>query len=140
MPKTISHEIVFKNTTTKDIYDLYMNAKKHSAATGAPAKITAKEGTVFSTHAGYIGGKNLRLVKNKLIVQTWRAVSWDKTDVDSIFTIFLEQKGKNVLLKAVHANIPDRHTKSINKGWHQHYWEPWKKFLAGKPIVESIKM
>jgi activator of HSP90 ATPase len=140
MAKTIIHEIVFKNAAPKDLYDLYMNAKKHSIATGAPAKITAKEGAAFSTHDGYISGKNLRLVKNKLIVQTWRAVSWDKTDSDSIFSIFLEPKGKNTVLYAIHANIPDKHEAGIDKGWYQHYWEPWKKYLAGKPIAKSIEM
>jgi len=140
MAKTIIHEIVFKNAAPKDLYDLYMNAKKHSIATGAPAKITAKEGAAFSTHNGYISGKNLRLVKNKLIVQTWRAMSWDKTDADSVFSIFLEPKGKNVVLYAIHANIPDKHEAGVDKGWYQHYWEPWKKFLAGKPIAKSIVM
>ena len=140
MAKTIIHEIVFKNAAPKDLYDLYMNAKKHSIATGAPAKITAKEGAAFSTHNGYISGKNLRLVKNKLIVQTWRAMSWDKTDADSVFSIFLEPKGKNVVLYAIHANIPDKHEAGVDKGWYQHYWEPWKKYLAGKPIARSIVM
>src|SRR5258706_10218450 len=140
MAKTIIHEIVFKNAAPKDLYDLYMNAKKHSVATGAPAKITAKEGAAFSTHNGYISGKNLRLVKNKLIVQTWRAMSWDKTDPDSVFSIFLEPKGKNAVLYAIHANIPDKHEAGVDKGWYQHYWEPWKKFLAGKPIAKSIVM
>ena len=49
-------------------------------------------------------------------------------------------KGKNVVLHAIYANLPDKHNESINKGWHQHYWKPWKKYLAGRPIVESIKM
>jgi len=60
--------------------------------------------------------------------------------VDSTFIIFLEPKGKNVVLHAIHTNVPDKDYEGINKGWHQHYWEPWKKYLAGKPVKESIKM
>ncbi len=30
MPKTIKQKIVFKNTKPKDLYDLYMDSKKHS--------------------------------------------------------------------------------------------------------------
>ena len=140
MPKTIVQKIVFKNTSPKDLYDLYMNAKKHSVATGAPAKISSKEGGTYSAHDGYITGKNLQLVKDKLIVQTWRADSWNKDDTDSIFIIRLEPKGNNVVLYAIHANIPDEHAESIGKGWHDHYWEPWKKYLAGKPIAKSHEM
>lgn len=140
MPKTIVQKVVFKNTTPKDLYDLYMNAKKHSAATGAPAKISAKEGGTYSAHNGYITGKNLHLVKDRLIVQTWRAQGWNTDDIDSIFIISLEPKGKNVVLHAIHANLPDKHAESINKGWHNHYWEPWKKYLAGKPIAKSPEM
>jgi activator of HSP90 ATPase len=135
MAKTIIQKIVFKNTTPKILYDLYMNAKKHSLTTGGPAIISAKEGSKYSVHGGYITGKNLQLIKDKLIVQTWRAQGWDKNDIDSIFIINLEPKGKDVVLHATHANLPDKHSKHIDKGWHDHYWNPWKQHLAGKALV-----
>jgi activator of HSP90 ATPase len=140
MPKTIVHDIVFRNTTPKDLYELYMNSKKHSIATGAPATISAKEGEKFSAHDGWITGENLKLIKNQLIVQTWRSKNWNPEDKDSIFTVYFEPKGNNVVVHAIHANVPDKDYEGVNKGWHQHYWEPWKKYLAGKPIKESIKM
>ncbi len=140
MAKTIIQKIVFKNTTTKDLYDLYMNSKKHSIATGAPATISAKEGGKYSAHNGWITGENLKLVKDQLIIQTWRAQGWSNKDVDSTFIIFLEPKGKDVVLHAIHANVPDKDYEGVNKGWHQHYWEPWKKYLSGRPVKESIKM
>src|ERR1022692_4396815 len=104
MPKTIVQKVVFKNTTPKALYNLYMDAKLHSEIAGSPAKITAKEGTKYSAHGNYISGKNLLLVKDKQIVQTWRAQGWDKSDTDSIFSINLEKKGNDVVLHAVHAN------------------------------------
>ena len=137
MPKTIVQKVVFKNTTSKALYDLYMDAKQHSMVTGGPAKISAKAGSTFSAHGNYIRGKNLHLVKDKVIVQTWRAQGWDKKDVDSIFTINFEQKGKDVVLHAVHANLPDKAAASINKGWHDHYWNPWKQHIAGKKITRA---
>jgi activator of HSP90 ATPase len=135
MSKTITQKVVFKNTTPKTLYDLYMNAKKHSFVTGGPAKISTKVGSAFSAHGGYINGKNLQLVKDKLIVQTWRAASWDKSDADSIFMVNIEQKGKDSILHVVHANVPDKHAASVDKGWHGHYWNPWKQHLAGKTIT-----
>jgi activator of HSP90 ATPase len=136
MSITIVQKVLFKNTTPKVLYSLYMDAKKHSMiAGGAPATITAKEGTKYSVHGGYITGKNLQLIKDKLIVQTWRGKDWDKKDPDSIFIIRLEAKGKDVLLYATHVNVPEKGAAHIKKGWYAHYWNPWKQFIAGKPIT-----
>ena len=140
MTKTLVQKIVFKNTTTKTLYELYINSKKHSIATGAPAKLSEKTGGKYSVHGGYITGKNILLLKNKMIIQTWRAMGWDKNDVDSVFIINLHQKGKDAVLEMVHALVPEKHAKSIKKGWNAHYWEPWKKYLAGKPIAASPSM
>lgn len=130
MPKTIVQKVVFKNTTAKALYDLYMDAKKHSLVTGAPAKISAKEGSKYSAHDGYINGKNLQLVKDKLIVQSWKAQDWDKEDIDSTFIILLEPKGKDVILHMTHANVPDKHSAGVKSGWNDYYWKPWKKYLS----------
>jgi len=140
MPKTIVQKIVFKNTRLQQLYELYMDSKKDSVATGAPAKISAKEGEKYSVHNGYISGKNLQLIKNRLIVQIWRAQGWDKSDADSTFIIYLEPKGNDVVLYATHANVPDKHAASITKGWHNHYWKPWKKYLTGKPLEKYPEM
>lgn len=135
MSKTIVQKVIFKNTTAAKVYQLYVNAKKHSLIAGSPATITGKVGDKFSLHNGYITGKNLRLVKDRLIVQTWRAMGWEENDLDSTFIIELEPKGKDVVLYAVHANLPDKHAASIAKGWFGHYWNPWKQHLAGKTIT-----
>jgi activator of HSP90 ATPase len=135
MAKTITQKVVFKNTTPKALYSFYMDAKKHTMIASSPCIISAKEGAKYSVHGGYIKGKNLQLVKDKLIVQTWRAQGWEKNDVDSTFIIHLEPKGKDVVLQAIHANVPDKHVESVKKGWIGHYWNPWKQHIAGKPIT-----
>ncbi|MFZ1979541.1 MAG: SRPBCC domain-containing protein [Bacteroidota bacterium] len=140
MSKTIIQKVVFKNATAKDLYNLYMDEKKHSMATAVPARISRKVGGRYSVHNGYITGKNLHLVKDKLIVQTWRAQDWSDSDLDSTFILSMEQRGKDVVLQVVHANVPDKQVKGIDKGWHAFYWEPWKKFLSGKPILKPPAM
>ncbi|MEO7961045.1 MAG: SRPBCC domain-containing protein, partial [Ginsengibacter sp.] len=102
---------------------------------GAPAKILNKTGASFSAHGTYISGKNIYLVQNELIVQTWRAESWSKNDQDSLFIFGLEKKGNDVVLNAVHANVPDNAEASLKKGWNDHYWSPMKEYLAGKEIT-----
>ena len=137
MSKTILQDVLFKNTLSKDLYAIYMNEDKHSVATGAPAQIADTEGSNFSAHSGYITGKNLQLIKDRLIVQSWRAQSWSSDDIDSTFIIYLEQQGKDTLLHAIHANVPDTAFADLDAGWHKMYWEPFKLYLAGTPISKA---
>jgi|SRR6185312_16064498 len=135
MTKTLVQEIVFKNTTPDVLYNLYMDAKQHEMIAGSSCKISAKEGSEYSVYGGYATGKNLQLVKNKLIVQSWRASDWDKDELDSTFIIRLEPKGKNVILHVTHANLPEEQHDDIDQGWHDFYWKPWKQYMTGKAVT-----
>jgi activator of HSP90 ATPase len=135
MAKTITQKLLFKNTRPAQLYNLYLDAKLHSLIAGSPVKISKKPGAPFSAHGGYITGENLFVIKDQLINQTWKAQGWKPEDGNSIFIIHLEKKGKDSKLTAIHANIPDQAEESISKGWYDHYWNPWKQHLAGKPIT-----
>jgi activator of HSP90 ATPase len=131
MTKTITQNVVFKNTKASTLYSMFLDSKQHTAITGGvPAKISAKEGAEFSAHGGYIIGKNLQLVKDKLIVQSWHGTDWDKGSLDSTFILLFEQKGKDAVIHMTHANIPDKHADGIKQGWVDYYWIPWKEHLA----------
>jgi activator of HSP90 ATPase len=132
---TIIQKEVFKNTTKKSLYELYMNAEKHSLISGGPVEIADKVGTSFTAFGDYITGRNLMLIKNELIVQSWRGSDWDKEDSDSVFMISLEQKGKDAVLNMVHANVPDKQEENLAKGWIDYYWNPWKQHLEGKTVT-----
>ena len=130
MTKTLTQQIVFKNEKPEILYDMFLNAKHHAAITGGGvAKITAKEGSVFSVYDNYITGKNLQLVKGKLIVQSWFAADWNEGESDSTFILLFEQKGRDTIISMTHANVPDEHVAGIKKGWTDFYWKPWKKHL-----------
>jgi len=132
---TIIQKVAFKNTTTKQLYDLYMNAKLHGHITNSSVKISAKPGSKLEVFEGYITGKTLKAIKNKLIVQSWFGSDWSEDDDDSVFVLSFEQKGKDAALNVIHANVPDNKAASLEKGWYNHYWNPWKQYLAGKPIT-----
>jgi activator of HSP90 ATPase len=134
MAKQITQKVTYKKVKPKALFDLYMNSKLHSFISGSPVKISSKTGAPFSAHGGYINGSSVYTVKDKIIIQTWRASNWDSADADSTFTIVLEPKGKDTVLHAIHSNVPDAHAESIKKGWFDHYWNPWKQHLAGKKI------
>ncbi len=130
MAKTINQKVLFKNTPVSILYNTYMDAKKHSESVGVVAKIQKKEGTRFSAHDNYVTGKNLQLINNKLIVQSWRASDWSRSDIDSTFRLSFEQKGNDGIIHMVHANVPDKHFAGVKNGWEDYYWKPWKKYFA----------
>ncbi len=64
-------QTVFIQASPQEVYDAFLDPKKHSAFTGSPATTNAKVGSEFQAWDGYISGKNLELVKGKKIVQEW---------------------------------------------------------------------
>ena len=133
MPETITQKIVFKNAEASKLYSMFLDSRQHTKLTGNnPAKISAKEGAKFSAHGGYCWGKNLQLVKDKFIVQSWRATDWNKSDIDSTFILSFDQKKNDAVLTMVHANVPDNQASALKKGWYDFYWKPWKKYLSEK--------
>ncbi|HUL43716.1 MAG TPA: SRPBCC domain-containing protein [Bacteroidota bacterium] len=132
---TIIQKVVFKNATTRQLYNLYMDPKLHARISGGPVKISEKVGSRMEAHGGYITGKMLQRVKNKLIVHTWRGSNWSAQDGDSVFVVSFGRKGRDAVLHMTHANVPDEHAGHLDKGWRDHYWKPWKQYLSGKKIT-----
>lgn len=119
---------VILETNPKEIFDQLMNSKKHSLFSGGKAVIGKKEGDSFSVYDGYAYGKNVELVKNQKIVQTWRAEEegWP-ADCMSLITFELKPIGENktkILFK--HENLPSALSDNFKKGWKDYYWEPLK--------------
>jgi hypothetical protein len=44
------------------LFELYLNSRKHAAATGAPARLSRKIGGAWHAHSAMIGGRNLLIV------------------------------------------------------------------------------
>ena len=133
MAKTILQTVLFKNASPETIYDIYMDAKKHSKAIGGGAvKISSKIGSPYSSWDGYINGKTFQLIKGKMIVQSWRSADFKSNDLDSILIFQFEKKGNNAVLHMVHVNVPDHQYNGIKGGWNDFYWKPWKRYLSDK--------
>ena len=125
--KQIRHNVRF-NAKPRAIYDALMVSKKHSAFTGAPAKIDPKVGGRISTWGPHIRGINIELIKNKRIVQAWRAQNWPKGHY-SIATFELGPIKSGTHLIFTHVGIPAKNANGINQGWKPHYWQPLKNLL-----------
>jgi activator of HSP90 ATPase len=110
------------------IYEALMDSKKHTAFTDAPAKISRKVGGPFTAHGDHLSGINVELVKDRRIVQAWRADGWPAGHY-SIATFELKRAGIGTTLSFTQTGIPVHRWKSINQGWKSYYWKPLKQTL-----------
>ncbi len=127
MPKTIEQKVKF-NLAPEKLFEIYMDSKKHTQACGYKTYINPTVGGNFSLPP-YHHGKFLALVPTKLIVQTWRENDWKKTDLDSILILSFSKILGGGQINLVHANLPENVSQTINRGWHKHYWKPWRVYI-----------
>jgi len=128
MTPTIEQSVTFKATPAA-LYELFMDSAKHSAATGAPAKISRKVGGKWAAFGGMLWGKNLSLVPNRLIVQSWRSSQFKTADDDSILVVRFERASGGTTVTLRHVGVPKHDHKGVTRGWKKYYWEPWKEYL-----------
>lgn len=131
MTRAIQQSVVLK-APAKELFDTFVNAKKHEAVTGAPAKASRRAGAEFSAFDGQIHGRNLLVVPDTMIVQSWRASNWKEEDPDSILILRFSDAPGGGRIDLVHVNVPEYDHKGVTGGWTLYYWEPWKAYLAGK--------
>jgi len=130
MTPTILQRVKF-SASPKVLFEMYMDSGKHSAVTGAPAKLSRKAGGAWRAHGGMIGGRNLMIVPGRQIVQTWRAKFWKKNEL-SILILRFEKRAGGGLVDLVHLGVPMHDQNGVRKGWPKYYWKPWKRYLAPK--------
>jgi activator of HSP90 ATPase len=135
MTRAIEQTATFR-CTSADLYELFMDSAKHSAATGAPAKVSRKVGGKWSAHGGMIAGKNLALVPNRMIVQVWRSKQWKATDPDSVLVVRFERAPGGARVHLAHVGVPQHDHKDVTQGWRKFYWERWKKYLAARKRLD----
>jgi activator of HSP90 ATPase len=126
---TIEQTVTF-DAPPRDVYEAYVDPKRHAAFTGAKASL--KPGGKMSAWDGYVSGEFLLLRPGKRIVQTWRSMSWPKGAAESILDIRLVSKGKKTELTMIHAGIPVRPAslaKGFTTGWYTSYWKPLRAYF-----------
>ena len=127
MSKLIEQTVTFK-AAPHDVYEALMDSAKHAAFTNDEAHISREVGGEYMSYAGYITGKNLELVPDQKIVQTWRAVDWPAGQFSQV-TFVLTPRASGTQLDFTHANLPDGTEAEFTQGWIDNYWEPLKAYL-----------
>jgi len=110
------------------IYNAWLDSKGHSEMTGAEAICSNREGEGFTAWEGYISGKNIQLVQNKKIKQSWRTSDFNNRDEDSELIIEFQETAEGCELILTHNEIPEGQP-DYKQGWIDHYFSPMKMYF-----------
>ena len=111
-----------------DVYEALMDSKKHSEFTESKAEISRDIGGKVTAFDNWASGKNIELVQDKKIVQTWRGEDWPK-DHYSTIKFELTQDGDITILDFTQTDIPEELFEDIEQGWKDYYWDKLKAYL-----------
>jgi len=127
MSKPIHQTVTFR-ASPHDVYEALMDSQKHAEFSGGAAKISRQVGGEINAYDGYIYGKNLELIPDKKIVQTWRAVDWPEGHFSTVTFVLTPDTG-GTRLDFTHTGVPDGTEAEFTQGWIDNYWEPMKRLL-----------
>jgi uncharacterized protein YndB with AHSA1/START domain len=126
--KTIRQRVVIP-ATPNEVYEAFVDPKKHSKFTGSRATFDPEIGGEFTAWDSYISGKNLELKKSKRIVQEWLTTEWPKGFPPSRLELTLKKTEEGTEISMVHSGVPAEQAEDIAEGWNEFYWEPLKEFF-----------
>ncbi len=129
--RTITQKVVIP-ASPKEVYDAYVNAKKHSEFTGSKATGKAAVGSKMTAWDGYAFGKYLELEDGKRIVQEWTTTDWVEGYGPSKLELILKKVPKGTELTMVNSDVPEEQADEIADGWMEWYWEPLKAYFSKK--------
>jgi activator of HSP90 ATPase len=131
MTPTIEQSVRFA-CSPKALFELYMDSAKHSASTGARARISRRAGGRFTAFAGALSGRNLLVLPNRLVVQAWRSANFKRDDPDSILVLEFRKAPGGSEVNLTHVGVPTQDRSGVRKGWPKYYWKPWRAYLASR--------
>lgn len=119
----------FISASPSEIYKAWLDGDQHAAMTGAPATGKAEVGVEYSAWDGYIFGRNLELVPEEKIIQSWRTSEFRDDDEDSLLEVYLKPADGGCDLTLVHHRIPENQP-DYEQGWRDHYFNPMKDYFS----------
>jgi len=128
--RTSLHQEVDFKASPQRIYEALLSSKDFAAFTGAPAEIDPKAGGAFSLFGGMVVGRNVELVPNQRIVQAWRVIADFPEGVYTLVKFELKPRGSQTSVILDQTGFAEGDFDHLSAGWHSHYWEPLKVFLA----------
>jgi activator of HSP90 ATPase len=130
---TITQKVIIPKVSPKQVYEAYVDPKKHSEFTGSEATGKPVVGGKFTAWDGYISGKFLELEESKRVVQEWTSTDFPEGAPTSRLELTFREVPKGTEIVMVHSNVPKDQEDETADGWTEYYWEPLKQYFKKKP-------
>jgi activator of HSP90 ATPase len=130
---TITQKIIIPKITPKEVYQAYVDPKKHSKFTDSKATGKPVVGGKFTAWDGYISGKFLELEEGKRVVQEWASTDFPEGSPPSKLELIFRLVPKGTEIEMVHSNVPKDQEDETAEGWTEFYWEPLKQYFKKEP-------
>jgi activator of HSP90 ATPase len=130
--RSVIKQSVLLPAPAESLYAMYLDPARHAEITGAPVTISPEPGSEFRAFEGRISGTMLSVIPSRLVVQSWRSVHFSHDDPDSTLILAFVPEGKSGRIDLVHIDVPAQDYQGVTQGWETHYWEPWRRYLAGR--------
>ena len=127
--RTIKQKVIIP-ASPKDVYDAYVDPKKHSQFTGSKATGKAEVGGKYTAWDGYIFGKYLELDEGKRVVQEWTSTDFPEGAGPSRLELCFNKVPEGTELVMVHSDVPEEQADETAEGWIEWYWNPLKKYFS----------
>ncbi len=111
------------------VYHAFVDARTHTAFTGAGASFERREGGRFSAADGYITGKFLRLQNSRRIVQEWKTAEWPVDAPPSLLELRFVPRENGTEVQMVQTQVPAAQAVQYKKGWTDKFWTPLKQYF-----------
>jgi len=125
---TLKQKVIIP-ATPEEVYEAFVDPKKHAAFTGSKATGKAKVGGKFTAWDGYIYGKFLQFEPGKCLVQEMQMTDWPEGSQPSRFELTFKKVPEGTEITMVHSNIPAAQKEDLAEGWEDFYWKPLKKYF-----------
>jgi len=128
---TIKQTVIIP-ASPKEVYEAYVDPKKHGKFTESKATGKPVVGGKMTSWDGYIFGKYLALEDGKCIVQEWTTTDWEEGYGPSRLELTLKAVPEGTELTMLHSNVPKDRADEFAGGWTDFYWEPLKAYFGNK--------
>jgi activator of HSP90 ATPase len=129
---TITQKVIISKVSPKQVYEAYVDPKKHSEFTSSEATGKPVVGGKFTAWDGYISGKFLELEEGKRVVQEWKSTDFPEGALPSRLELTFREVPKGTEIVMVHSNVPKDQEDETAEGWTEFYWEPLKQYFKKK--------
>jgi activator of HSP90 ATPase len=127
---TLTQTVIIPKVSPQQVYDAYVDPKKHSAFTESKATGKPVVGGKFTAWDGYIYGRFLELVEGKVVVQEWITTDWEEGYGPSRLELIFTAVAEGTQICMVHSNVPQGQAPEIAAGWEDFYWTPLKDYFS----------